>query len=304
NVKTRNLMNLETPIDICLYTSVIVFFLGLIGNLLSLVIHSRKNFGKNRLIFYFKILTIFDTYVLIFAPRNFIEDKLIDQLLGVSVEYFCKISDFSIYFGCAVSAWILVIISLDRLIKMYYPMGDSFFSKPKTQYCLISVLIVFNIGYNSPLFIYPVTSPNKTNYSEAKCQYIDELKYFWWMDLFNSTLITFSIMIISTSMTINCLFKLKLKINKTNRRDYKFSLCSIGLNLSFFLFNMPTAVFFLVSSYVDMENDIYFFLLVLTNCLFYMNFAMMFYINFAFNSSFRREFFRLFSGENSSRSSR
>ncbi|RNA13366.1 hypothetical protein BpHYR1_044339 [Brachionus plicatilis] len=100
-------------------------------------------------------------------------------------------------------------------------------------------------------------------------------------------------MSVSTIITIYLLFSSKTRLNKKNARDYKFAIISIGLDFSFCVCNLPTTIFFLVSSYVEMEEDDYFLLLAITNLLFYINYAMMFYINFLFNSTFRRELFKV-----------
>lgn len=166
-----------------------------------------------------------------------------------------------------------------------------FFFTKKFQYSIVILIILFNLGFNSPLIIYEV---NSTNESQAKCEYTDNLQFFWWMDIFNSTIIPFIIMIISSSSTVFMLFRMKKRLNGLKFRDYRFAAVSIGLNVSFFLFNMPTTVFFLLSSYIDFEQNLYFLLLILTNFLFFVNFGKTFYINFAFNTSYRKKIFIFF----------
>lgn len=278
--------------EIVLYLSLAVFTVGILGNFVSLIVYFRKTFHQNSVIFYFKILTIFNTYVVFFSPRNFIEDKFFPYLAPYN-DPICKVSDYSIYFGCAVSAWMLVFISLDRLFKFYYPSGTYWISRKQPQRYLTLFLVLFNIGFNSPLLIYSFEYPNESNISKTLCEYKEDITYFWWMDIFNSTIITFLIMFSSTLITLFLLFKLKTKLNKKNARDYKFAISSIGLNISFAVCNLPTTLFFLVSSYVKMEEDDYFLLLAITNILFFINYSMLFYINIMFNSSFRRELFKL-----------
>ena len=121
----------------------------------------------------------------------------------------------------------------------------------------------------------------------------DYFKPFIYAHLAESFVIPFSIMIVTSIITIKQLIGSRRSLEKTGRiankqrkiRDIKFAVSSVAFNLVFIILKIPAFIAFFIIC------DIFFhaaFILFLINC------SSNFIIHFATNSIFRREFFAIF----------
>lgn len=272
-----------------IFLAPIVFTFGILGNILTLVIYMRSRMHKkNSVWFYFIVKTSIDSMIIIHSIREFLKVKLNFDFVTLS-SFTCKITEYSLYFATPISAWTLVIICFDRFYKIKYPKEKFFFSYLKIQAITVIFMITFNIGYNSPLLIMSELVINETNQSR-ECIQDESLKFFWWMDIFNSTLVPFIFMTIPTVATVNVLFKSKQKLSKITKRDYKFAITSICLNIWYFLLNLPITLLFLIESYIQMDEETRNLIYIITDMLYHINYGSLFYINCFVNSLFRVEF--------------
>ena len=278
--------------EIFLFVAPLVFTFGLLGNVLTLVVYLRSRMRKkNSVWFFFIVKTLIDSLIIIHSIREFLKYKFGFDFVTLS-NFTCKISEYSLYFATPISAWTLVIICLDRFYKIKYPKNKFFFSYPKIQIITVIFLVIFNICYNSPLLIISELVTNETNKSRD-CDQGEALKFFWWMDIFNSTLIPFIFMTIPTVATVYVLFNSKRKISKITSRDYKFAITSICLNIWYFLLNLPITLVFLIESYIEMDEETNNLVYVITDMLYHINYGSLFYINCFVNSVFQNEFFAI-----------
>ncbi len=126
-----------------------------------------------------------------------------------------------------------------------------------------------------------------------------------WLDMFQSNLGPFCLMIIFNSLTIRKIFKSR-SMNKSafnnnssiqKKKDIKFAITSISLNLIYLLLNSPYLIFIVLFKYISidlLDDDLYSFLLILCFLLIYLNSISVFFINIVFNSLFKRELLDLF----------
>jgi hypothetical protein len=277
------------------YFYLISISFGLIGNFFSFLVFSRKQFNNTIFNVYFRLITITDS-VSILTQLNYslkigfnIDIKLISNLS-------CKLLDYFIYSSCPISSYILVYISIDRMLNVTYPNEFQFRHKKRTQFSICSFIILFNMFYYIPILfyrrldLYP-TFNNQTNQTELirKCIYTNN-RFIYWMDLFFSTVIPFVFMFMFTAITILVLFRSKRRTNGISDRDVKFAITSIALNICFFLFLFPLNLFLLLSIYVNFNNESVYelkFIILLT--IYSINYSNMFYVNLIVNSIFRNE---------------
>jgi hypothetical protein len=121
------------------------------------------------------------------------------------------------------------------------------------------------------------------------------------MDLINSTIIPFVVMIIFTSLTIKSVFDSRKKISESTisnqmnlnnpgrKRDIKFSITSITFNIIFLILNFPFVLSSLIpnTKMTEKQSDtLLAFFLLLT----YVNHGTVFFINYSTNSMFIEEF--------------
>ena len=119
-------------------------------------------------------------------------------------------------------------------------------------------------------------------------------KFLLLMDLFNSTLIPFALMLTFSILLIITIFKTRLRLlsftspndRKKLIKDVKFSLTSIMLNFSYILLNLPICII----SFYDFSDEI----ITFTYLLFCLNYCINFLILIVFNSIFRKECLVLF----------
>ncbi len=115
-------------------------------------------------------------------------------------------------------------------------------------------------------------------------------KLIAWIDLFNSTIIPFTFMLVCSIFLIRYVFstRLKVKINSTTqevkrlKKDIQFALTIILLNFDFMLFNLPICI---ASLLISTEKY-----LSILDLLFYAQFSCNFIIYLASNKIFREEF--------------
>jgi len=190
-----------------------------------------------------------------------------------------------------------VYISIERYISIAYPTKKYFLLKNKIQLAYIIVSTLFNLLLYAPNGIYfdLISVENQT-----VCNYVN---LFWqetygYIDLTNRIIIPsllmiiFSILIIHTIFTSRSRISSNIRANRTFRKDVKFSVISIILNISFIVFNLPLSILLFLQNYWLYS---YFSLFVF---IYYTSFAANFYLIFLANSLFREGFYSIFVCEN------
>ncbi len=148
---------------------VLVLILGSFGNLLSFCVLIRAAMRRYSTFCYLACLALVDLGVIITFCVNFISSYHFNY--DIQDEPFpCKLFAFSIYFLPQYSSWILVAVSIDRVISAKYLRLAKTWSKPKH-----SVLVTFLIGLflaflNSHFFLYENNSIKQRNQQQTNTQ--------------------------------------------------------------------------------------------------------------------------------------
>ena len=204
----------------------------------------------------------------------------------------CKIYQYFNYGLDALSPFCLVYISVEKFISIAYPNKRLILKKKNIQIYYFVSLCVFNIFYhlNVPISYDTVAISNTTTicfFNNDENQLTVTL-----MDLIDFILIPFILMIIFSTLLIITIFKSRSKVNnslKENKRlkkDIKFSISLLSMNLLFILLNLPDEI----DLFLPFNNEIYSPLAQLCN----LSFAINFYLILFTNSLFRKEFISLF----------
>lgn len=141
---------------------VLVLILGSIGNLLSFFVLIRANMRRYSTFCYLACLALVDIGVIITFCFNFIALYHFNNDIQ-KIPIACKLFAFCIYFLPQYSSWILVAVSIDRVISAKYIRLAKTWSKPRN-----SVLVTFLLGLflgilNSHFFLYENQSVTSTN---------------------------------------------------------------------------------------------------------------------------------------------
>ena len=101
--------------------SPITIVIGTIGNILAIVVLSRKEMRKSTTSMYLNILAVSDIFVLYLGLlRNFIH-KIYDVDVRDHSEPVCKLHIFLVYFTSHFSHWVLVAVAVERFIAVWFP---------------------------------------------------------------------------------------------------------------------------------------------------------------------------------------
>ena len=267
-----------------------ILLLGLVGNVLLFLVLSRKKFSSFPVRNIFRFLAISDSIYLL----QFIEDYLA-HMFDYDVRNFssvtCKLFRYFNYSLCPISGWILVYISFERLLSIWSPYKNNQIKKTSFQIKTVFGIVVWNLVTYVPIIFYHDKQYSSADDLKGTCDFItDESRAFMGLyDLINSTLLPFFFMFMSSILIINAIVKSRLKVQVKNltfdkiKRDIRFGVFTLVLNLMFILFNLPVCVIYVFSGYHDS--------LFALSALFilYANFAHNFYVFFIFNSFFRKE---------------
>ena len=305
NPETKELI---TKVFVLAYSIVLV--LGAFGNIFSFIIFSRDKFRKTSFSLYFRVLAISDTLTL-FYTINDIQNEVLDLDLKKSSYFWCKTANYWLYSISPVSGWLLVVISIERMLSIIKPNKFLFLKKKQTQATICCVNLAFNLIFYIPLIVYKdyqeIKNTNDTNSTEIayECVDLEELNIVNWLDLFNSTILPFLMMAICTSITVKRIFKSRAKATayikdtsakhenaqsyKLKQRDIKFAVTSVVLNVLFFVCNLPSCVFYLVKDYIYIEDVDENLIYSITVLFYYFNFSVVFYVNLLSNHFFRHE---------------
>jgi hypothetical protein len=286
----------------------VIFSLGTLGNLISIIIFSRKKFKNTIFSTYYRLITIYDILTLLSIIIDIYPDFKFNTNLQRVSDFFCRFTDHYNYSMPTISVWTLSVISVDRFFSIFLPFKLKLRKTKSFQLTVCILIVIYNLIFYFPLFysnLEMVNSNNESNSSsnQFECIIFNPNGLIDWMDFFNASLIPFVVMTISNGFILMKIFHRSRKRSKmigsdskTNTRDIKYALTSIAMNVLFFIFNFPITLFFLVKNYINFDSDyeqIGDLINLVVSLLFYSNFALLFLTSVLSNSLFREEFIKI-----------
>lgn len=297
------------------YLPPVIIVFGLIGNLLNIVIYSKKNFcRKQRLLmaYYFKLLSVFDFVSMLQFGPFYLNNQFNLDIKSKSL-YLCRTLMVLLFVPSSVSAWLQVLISLELVnITNNKPL----FSSTVSKFVSIVVVLIPNLVVYSPLaFFYELKKVKKgdeklndtniNNNIDSLSQSVECVlenqplrTYLGWIDLINFTFIPFILMSTFSIIMIVNMTKRRRKLSGLTKRrrsirDVQFSMTSIFLNLIYLVFNLPITVLNVVTAHIDKYNEQEKFLFSVFINLYYFKLAIPIFIYAFVNKYFRLELFNL-----------
>jgi hypothetical protein len=291
------------------YVSPLIIIISLGANLLAYVVYSGKSLRYKPMTFYTKALILINSACSLLLIRK-IASYGYSYQINLMSDYLCKLDGFP-YFMTTVSSYLLLAISFDRMICISYPKRFAAFKRKNFQTFLVISIIIFNLIFYWPFLLYFRISQNdsityhsntSTNESispnEKVClidhTFLDEIHN--WLDLLNSTIVPFVLMILFTSIMLVKVYQSKRRLSRTgsykrraNKRETNLALVSISLNVIFLVFNLPIVL----TSLIELDSDYEAISNTVTTNLFYSNFGSLFFINVLVNKLFKKELFKL-----------
>jgi hypothetical protein len=299
-------MSLYVDVNAPIYIS--ITSIGVVFNLISFGVFSRKKFQKNNVRNMFRVSLVAETFTLLLNINIF----------QIST-YFCKIYVSLSYILPAYTAWILVFISLERYfsIVFYKRKIAEYFSNKIYQMMSLIFLLVICIFFYCPIWInyelkyaslvnnsYYIYSDVFTDQIITTC-YIDPNIYIVssFINAFFSTIIPFFILITLSVMLIYSMWILRKRIAtatsrnakalaRRSRRDFHFACSILFLDILFFLLYFPNGIYLILESNFPYFRDISFYYLKITLAYLYQSSAATsIFVYFFFNKIFRSELF-------------
>ena len=178
------------------YCYPVIIIIGTIGNILAFIIFSRKRFENTIFATYFRFLLAVDTVGLLYLALGRFLKLRFNFIIRDINEPLCKLTMLLAYSVPPISAYFLVAISIDRWLTITKPTILLFRKKKSFQILVSFGIILSNFIYNGQLFFSYIGIINEYPAVIEPMCLIPFERTLQTMDLINSTIIPFLIMII------------------------------------------------------------------------------------------------------------
>ena len=280
----------------------IIFFVGLIGNLLSILLFTITELSQTSCGLYFLLLALSSIFALL---GGFHHCLTIGYNIQVPNAAYCRTRNILLYTSMDVASWMIVALSLDRLYRVICPIHARIFGTRKLSAIVAGTLIVILTLKNAHLstsFIGDFTDDATDNCdpNPAYPAYVFFFQNVWpWIDLATFALVPFLVLTISNSLIVYIRYQQRLRFGHRtlDRSLMKFLLIS---SMSFLCCNFPVAITLVIYPFVSPKHhlkndyDAVAFVLDILRLLSYATLASNFYFYYYSSSIFRQQASRLF----------
>jgi hypothetical protein len=268
---------------------ILILVIGLVGNYLGFKVMQRPKMLQIGPRNTYKYLFIMDTIYLIQIIVTCLQLSYdLDILIFSNV--LCKFWYYLNYSLNTQSTMLLVYISIDRYISIKIPALRFFMRKRNNQLIFFIFVFMFNLVYYLPvIYGYTVIQTNDTLICLFNSQYSTELLSY--MDLANHVILPSILILIFSTLLGTEVIKSRSRIlvnflkeeNEYFFENIRLAISSIILNIIYLLLETPLSIYVFLPNFTQSNGYI------LSYYLFYLSYAINFYILFFSNSLFRKE---------------
>lgn len=218
------------------YCPPIQITIGVIFNTITFYLYCNEFFNKTSSSFYLRALTITDTISI--TQSIFFMANGLNNDVKLYTPFACKIINYLLYVTSPCSAWIETFISIDRAINIVYPTRFSILKNRNFNLIIVFIIVMYTLVYYAPILyfyghVFTVDdSQNVTNSTVSyRCDSTnpDYLITLGLMDLLNSTLLPFTIMTISSIITLRHIFNSRNNLkHKKNAKQNTYKLDGVS----------------------------------------------------------------------------
>ena len=281
----------------------ILGILGIVGNVLTICVFSRKLLRRYSYSFYWRIMALIEVIVLTETFKNWSNYVVYtNSSYPVLSRLLCMFGDYVTYCGGYISVWLHTIISVDRLIVIGYSNKFRVFQKRWFQLTLVLILVIYStlLNIRMPLNYRLQSLISTSNMSKIICfkpQHIQKENGF----LVGSNYVI-SHFVLNGLLDLKLIIAIRASKKKLYRyvynmkwtiRDRKFAITSIVMNISSLLLIFPFTVGTLLSNYLSFNHDQRETIYLFTQLVALIDHSDLFLVNIFFNSIFFKEFRRM-----------
>lgn len=277
--------------------------IGFIGNILVILIFSRRSLRKFSYSFYCQMKACGDNIVLLFTFRNW-ANFILDANLDLISASFCVINQVLPYIGGAFAFSNLFLMTLDRVLTIIYPNKFKSWKKKKCQIMVVVLVLIYSVSINIVLPFntsYVIVQEAENNQSESvrNCVVPPKILTLHSFIFFGNILVV--ILVVNNALNIK-LIKFILSSRKkvgnnlhsrTSLKDRRMAISGIGLSLTALFCKLPLGIATIVTTYLSMPLDQAIVILYSSITLLVVENAASFFINMSLNSMFKLEFFKM-----------
>ena len=202
------------------FTGTFIVIFGLIGNILSILVLSRKALRSRSCSLYLLALSFSDIWVLIgYTFENLLFHGYKIQLL--SSIFMCKSIIFIIYASTDISNYLLTLTAVDRCVLVSYQTTPYFCRISTAKSLIVFVIVLFSLINSHFFFGFHIGQdglclPKPTKYIDFYFHHYDS-----YIDIIKTVLIPFSLIFISNIIIISRLTKRQNMLKSASRQSQR-----------------------------------------------------------------------------------
>ena len=280
---------------------ILIIIFGLFGNTITAFVLSMKRYAYASTCFYMKTLALSDNILLMLFFVRWLNQF---QNVNINQDHFCIMFFFAKRVTLGASAWILMLMTLDKYLSSRFPLhAKRLCTVKRARVCLFIIILVYMV-IHVPYFwrysnLHAITLSDKCpiNISEGFVRIFTVLRIVLIDSVLPWLLTSLFTILMSRELYLNSKSSRKLRINVVNKNTpKKVKYMAIFDSWAFFFLTFPasaldvTRLFTTVSSdkvlYVIYESFVY---------LLHLNSAIHFYFYIMVSKTFRNDVVLLFS---------
>ena len=243
------------------YTTPVICFLGMFGNIFTFMIMSRQRFNKSSTSIYFRTLAVVDFFVLLsHVSTIWLTDVLPKRDHWLEIGYFlCRMRYTISGWSAGASAITLVAVTFERFLVTAIPL------KAK-QYCTRRNAKIVCVTINVVVFLFwfvPVLIVQRRAHCSVSRVYMFEYinKYGRWIYSFFYTYFTTPTIFLLNSFLVYRLIqarssRLKMTSSTNTSQDsqaqyQRLTIMAVTVSIAYFVFTVPTTTVNLLANFLD-----------------------------------------------------
>lgn len=279
--------------------------LGILGNFFMFLVYSQPKFKKLYMSLFFRAIATSNLCINASAVWQFFDNFYSINLFDLS-DVTCKLLNFILFVAGPLSAWFLAAAGVNSYLIIFYPSRFSFIKSFRFSMGTIFTICACNIAIYIHLFFSLYLSPSEDlGELSSFCDGSIGIE-FSYVDFTNSVVLPFLVMFISSCAAFTGILRIRKRTENSfisdahrrkHKRDIKYGVTMIFLNVTFLVFNAGHPILILIKStwpgIVLISYDLDFFIDLFFNFLYYLFYSVLFYELLLRNKPVRKQFFSI-----------